>query len=63
MPFLNQRKGENDHRNYFMSNLQESYVAKLAFELTFSGVSHAIDYAMGLVWQKLMYTETFNLPF
>ena len=25
LPFLNQRNGDNDHRNYFMTNYHESY--------------------------------------
>ena len=32
-PFLNQQKGEEGHRNYFMINLDESYGVKLGFEL------------------------------
>ena len=37
MTFLNERKGENDHRNDFMINLKESYVAELEFELVTPG--------------------------
>ena len=33
LPFLNQRKGENDYRNDFIINLHESYVAELRFKL------------------------------
>ena len=33
LPFLNQQKGENDSRNYFMINLHETNVAELGFEL------------------------------
>ena len=32
LPFLNQQKGENDCRNYFMINLHESYAAELGFK-------------------------------
>ena len=31
------RRGKNDHRNYFMINLHESYVAGLGLEFTTPG--------------------------
>ena len=37
MPFLNQRKGKHGHRNDFMINLNESYVAGLWLELVTPG--------------------------
>lgn len=37
MTFLNQCKGENDHRKYFMSNLHESYVTRLRSEFVNPG--------------------------
>ena len=37
LPFLNQRKGENDGRKDFMISLQESFVAELGFELETPG--------------------------
>ena len=36
MPFLNQQK-QNDKRNDFMINLQDSYVAELGFKLVIPG--------------------------
>ena len=50
MPFLNQQKGEKDHRNYFMIKLHESYGAGTGIELATSGsaVRHVTDcYDMG----------------
>ena len=35
--FLNQWKGEHDHRIYFKTNFQESYVAELGFKLAVPG--------------------------
>ena len=37
MSFLNQRKGENGRRNYFITNLNGSNVAGLKFELATPG--------------------------
>ena len=45
--FLNQPKGKNSHRNYFMINLHERYVRWLGLELKSPGsaVRRATDYA------------------
>ena len=34
---MNQRKGENGRRNYFMINLHDSYVVRLGLKLTTPG--------------------------
>ena len=36
LPFLNQQKEKNDHRNYFMINIHKIYVGELGFELATS---------------------------
>ena len=49
MPFLNQRmKDESDRRNNLMTNLLESYMVELGFELVVpkSAIRHATDYSM-----------------
>ena len=50
MAFLNRYKGENCHRNNFMNNLNESYVAVLGLELptSRSAVTHAANCAINL---------------
>ena len=57
--FLNQQKGENDHRNYFMINrnftfnLHEIYVAELGFELAISG--SAVKHHSSALWSLPRY--------
>ena len=53
MPILNQRKGENGRRNYFMLNQHGSYMAQLGLKLTTPGFAVRCAVDCFEAWNKL----------
>ena len=64
LPFLNQRKGENGHRNYFMTNLHERMLPDVRIQPTtvFIPGGHASDRATKNFYVKVFRTLFFPNP-
>ena len=70
-PFLNQRKGENDHRKDFMINLNERMLPDRSLELTpsWSAVERVSDWAIWIkcltlfLWRMRLYTNSWYLRY
>ena len=54
---MNQQKEENDRRNYFMINLQESIVGILTFKSMINTISESLKAKKVFIFQQLGFYE------